>query len=150
MRSHIADIDQNGHDGDALQAAFDRRSFAVPEPVHRLVRAEIGPDEVDHLDPADEEERALIVQEEMRARKLPQRLHAVHEVLVNQLWLDSPAPLWPAAQRLCDAGLSREQALDRSADVLSGYLNQVLRAAPGQSPGLEQYAQVLKARAHRS
>ncbi|MCX4596496.1 hypothetical protein OG819_44685 [Streptomyces sp. NBC_01549] len=145
LRAYIADIDHNGHDGDVLQAVIDRRIFAVPEPGHRWVPRDIDSDEVDDLDPADEEERALIVQEEMRARKVPRRLHPVHEVLANQLWLDNPAQLWPAAQRLRDAGLSREQVLDRLADVLSGHLNQVLRAAPGQAPGLEQYTQALDA-----
>ncbi|MCY0923542.1 MULTISPECIES: hypothetical protein [unclassified Streptomyces] len=81
----------------------------------------------------------------MRARKVPRRLHAVHEVLANQLWLDNPTQLWPAAQRLLDAGLSREQALDRLADVLSGHLTRVLRAAPDQAPGLEQYTRALDA-----
>ncbi|MGW2936644.1 hypothetical protein ACWDA7_33405 [Streptomyces sp. NPDC001156] len=145
LRAYIADIDQNGHDGDVLQAVIDRRRFAIPEPGHRWVPSDMDSDEVDDLDPADDEERALIVQEEMRARKVPRRLHAVHEVLANQLWLDAPAQLWPAAQRLRDAGLSREQVLDRLADVLSGHLNRVLRAAPGQAPGLEQYTQALEA-----
>jgi hypothetical protein len=145
LRAYIADIDQNGYDGDVLQAVIDRRGFAVPQPGHRWLAGDIDSDEVDYLDPADEEERALIVQEEMRARRVPRRLHAVYEVLANQLWLDDPAQLWPAAQRLRDAGLSREQVLDRLADVLFGYLYQVLRAAPGQAPGLEQYTRALEA-----
>ncbi|MGI5513774.1 hypothetical protein [Streptomyces sp. CA-106131] len=150
LRAYIADIDQNGHDGDVLQAVIDRRGFVVPEPGHRWVPGDIDSDEVDDLDAADEEERALIVQEEMRARKVPRRFHAVHEVLANQLWLNNPVQLWPAAQRLRDAGLSREQVLDRLADVLSGHLNQVLRAAPGQAPGLEQYAQALETLGRRT
>jgi hypothetical protein len=143
LRPYIADIRQDGHDGDVLQAVIDRRVFVIPEPGDRRVAGDLDPDEVDGLDAADEDERALIVQEEMRARKVPRRLHAVHEVLANQLWLGDPVQLWEAAQRLRDAGLSREQVLDRLADVLSGHLPRVLQAAPGQAPGLEYYTRAL-------
>jgi hypothetical protein len=100
--------------------------------------------------PPDEEERALIVAEEMRARRVSRRLHAVHEVLANQLWRDDPTQLWPAAQRLRDAGLSREQILDRLADVLADHLGKVIRAAPDQVPGLERYTQALDALGHHA
>jgi hypothetical protein len=150
LRAYIADIRQDGHDGDVLQAVIDRRGFAIPQPGHRWAPADTDPHDVDHLDPADEEERALLVQEEMRARKVPQRLRPVHEVLANQLWLNDPVQLWPAAQRLRDTGLSREQVLDRLADVLSEHLTKVLRAAPDHVPDLQHYTQALDALAPRA
>ncbi|WP_127356553.1 hypothetical protein [Actinacidiphila soli] len=148
LRAYIADIQQGGHDGDVLQAVIDRRGFVIPEPGQRWAPAGIDSEDVDDLDPADEEERALLVQEEMRARRVPRRLHPVHEVLANQLWLDNPPQLWSAAQRLRDTGLSREQVLDRLADVLSEHLSKVLQAAPDQVPGLEHYTRSLDALGH--
>jgi hypothetical protein len=152
LRAYIADIRDDGYDGDVLQLVLDRRTFAVPQPGQRWASGDTDPGgaEVDDLDPADEEERALIVAEEMRARRVSRRLHAVHEVLANQLWLDDPTQLWPAAQRLRDAGLSREQVLDRLADVLADHLGKVIRAAPDQVPGLERYTQALDALGHHA
>ncbi len=118
----------------ARQGASDdaaaRRAFAFP-PLHTTVDGI----STDDLDPADQDERELLVMAEhpefARALKtgadvqvggqtVNPRLHVVvHVVVANQLWENDPPEAWEAARRLSQRGVERHDVLHRLAGVVS-------------------------------
>lgn len=112
-----------------------RRQFAVP-----AVYTEIGDEEIE-LDPADPEQRRLLVlgehpefqdslaDDESDAEVF--RALTAHTTVVDQLWDNEPPEVWQAAQRLADQGLQRHEVLDTLARVLEEQLE------PGAGDDLE-------------
>jgi hypothetical protein len=124
----------------------DRRVFAMP--FHgATVRGEDFP----HLDPADPDERRLLIEGEhpeyhqaladpMRDVEIDganPRLHlTIHEVIVNQLWADDPPEVWQAARRLRSAGMDRHDILHELMGVMVEYMHPTLtRNEPFDSDG---------------
>ncbi|WP_033292175.1 hypothetical protein [Amycolatopsis jejuensis] len=112
---------------DEVLAVVARRRFAVPE-----LETVIGDEEFTDLDPGDPEQRRLLVigahpeyHESLAADEFDGtdglRL-ALETSVVDQLWDDDPAELWPAAQRLLEQGLSRVDVVDRLVTVLEEQL----------------------------
>ena len=100
-----------------------RRAFAVVRASGEFDGVPLG-----FLDPADEDERALLIRAEhpelalaiergdeeieVDGRAINPRLHlAIHEIVANQLWEDDPPEAWQTARRLLDAGYGRHEIL---------------------------------------
>lgn len=114
----------------------DRRAFVVP---HRS--AVIDGERVDGLDPADPDERSLLIQAEhpefaeYQADSSWQgeidgtnpRFHiTMHEVIANQLWADEPPEAWQAAKRLREQGMERHDILHELAGVMAEHMQPTL------------------------
>jgi hypothetical protein len=122
-------------DEQSVADLLERRQFAIPS-----VYTEIADEEVE-LDPADPEQRRLLVigehsdfQASLAEDDLDEESFlqiAAHTTVVDQLWDDEPPELWQAAQRLLRRGLDRTQVLDE----LAGVLQQ--RLETGEGEGLE-------------
>ncbi|WP_236790174.1 hypothetical protein [Amycolatopsis sp. GM8] len=122
-------------DESEVAALLERRQFAIPS-----VYTEIADEEVE-LDPADPEQRRLLVigeHPEFQASLAEDDLDeesflrvAAHTTVVDQLWDDEPAEVWQAAQRLLGRGVERTQVLEELAGVLEA------RLETGESDGLE-------------
>ena len=95
------------------------------------------------LDPADEDERRLLIEAEhpelRRALKEGRReirvgqdiinpvLHiAMHEIVANQLWADDPPEVWQTAKRLTEAGYERHEVFHMLGSVVSGQIWEVM------------------------
>jgi hypothetical protein len=120
LRRYVQDLsDEEASSGELLSGITDRRVFAVPLPGHRGQGLAQGhddaPREADQLDAADPRDRALITLLGLSARGLPQQRFAPYLPVIEQLWAGEPAGPWTAAQRMRDAGLSRDKILDRLA-----------------------------------
>ena len=110
-------------------AVVERRRFAVPS-----LNTVIGDEELTDLDPGDPEQRRLLVigehpeyHESLADDSFDgePRLHlALKTTLVDQLWDDSPEEVWPAALRLAERGLSRDEVLGELVAVLEGQLEE--------------------------
>lgn len=99
-----------------------RRAWAMPPARGKLHGIDLA-----LLDPADPDDRSILVEAEHRqfARTLKRhedvevngetvnpRLHlALHEIVANQLWDGQPPETWAAAQRLIGQGFDRHDAL---------------------------------------
>lgn len=149
-RSYLAGLELTGDLGQA-QDALDRRIFAMP-----YVGARIGDEDYPRLDPADPDERRLLIEGEHpdyhRVLADPTadgdidgvnpRLHiAMHEMVANQLWEDDPPEAWRAAKRLRDRGLDRHDILHRLADVAVEQLHGALTS--GTPADAAAYARAL-------
>lgn len=109
-------------DEQSVAELLERRQFAIPS-----VYTEIADEEVE-LDPADPEQRRLLVigehpdfQASLAEDDLDEESFlqvAAHTTVVDQLWDDEPAEVWQAAQRLLGRGLERTEVLDELARVL--------------------------------
>jgi hypothetical protein len=135
MRPYIADVQENGHDGDVLQAVLERRSFAVPYPGERLVEPGTPPELIARLNaqsPDVPKDREAIVLCELLARVLDPAEYPYHVHVVEQLWADQPREVWESAQRLRARGLSRERVLE----LLAGALRPHVRELPGGMGGV--------------
>lgn len=113
-----------------VQRALERRRFVMPSS-----RATIDGEELDWLDPADPDERALLIKGEhpelqdvdTTSAGFSPRFHlTIHEVIANQLWDDDPPEVWQAAQRLRDQGLDRHDVLHRLMDVMVRHMQPVM------------------------
>ncbi|MFI6360505.1 hypothetical protein ACIBJF_50170 [Streptomyces sp. NPDC050743] len=134
-RPYIADVEENGHDGDVLQAVLERRSFAVPYPGERLVEPGTPPELVVRLNalrPDVPKDREAIVLCELLARGLDPAEYPYHVHVVEQLWADQPREVWESAQRLRARGLSRERVLE----LLAGALRPHARELPVGTGGV--------------
>lgn len=113
---------------DEVEQTLDRRVFAMP---HRGTT--IGGEEFDRLDPADPDERSLLVQGEHPEFQefvadpswsgeidgMNPRFHlTMHEVIANQLWDNEPPETWQAARRLREQGMERHDILHELVDVM--------------------------------
>jgi hypothetical protein len=135
MRPYIADIQENGHDGDVARAVLDRRSFAVPYPGERLVEPGTPPEVIVRLNaqrPDVPKDREAIVLCELLARALDPAQYPYHVHVVEQLWAGQPREVWESAQRLRARGLSRERVLE----LLVGALRPHVRELPAGTGGV--------------
>jgi hypothetical protein len=115
------------------------------------VYTEIGDEEIE-LDPADPEQRRLLVigehpefQDSLAEDDADDEIFralTAHTTVVDQLWDNEPSEVWRAAQRLADQGLQRHEVLDTLAGVLEAQLE------PGAGENLEfdidEYVSALK------
>ena len=110
----------------------ERKTFACPA----------GSGEVDGidlalLDPADEDERRILIEAEhpelrqalddgareirLGREVMNPRLHiAMHEIVTNQLWADDPPEMWQTARRLTSADYERHEVLHMLGSVVAG------------------------------
>lgn len=120
FRRYLEDLsDEDAIVGPVVNEVIKRRVFAVPRPDERpggLVEEGAGkPRTADELDVADEGDRSLITALELTAKGLSRQRFPAYLAVVRELWHNDPPEVWAAAQRMRDAGLSREQVLDRLA-----------------------------------
>ncbi|HXQ18089.1 MAG TPA: DUF1841 family protein [Acidimicrobiales bacterium] len=109
----------------------DRKIFACP-----AASGEVDGIDLAFLDPADEDERRILIEvehpelkqalaEDVREIRLGgevmnPRLHiAIHEIVTNQLWADDPPEMWQTAKRLTAAGYERHEVLHMLGSVVS-------------------------------
>ncbi len=117
----------------------ERRWFAVAP-----AEGEVDGIDLARLDPADEQERRLLIEAEHPELRralgdgrheirvghdvINPRLHiAMHEIVANQLWADDPPEVWATAQRLVGAGYERHEVLHMLASVVSGEVFEIIR-----------------------
>jgi len=108
-----------------------RRLFVTPTD-----RALVDGEEL-RLDPADPDERALLIRTEhpeyaqaladplsdVTVDGVNPRLHiSMHEIVANQLWNDDPPGAWAAAKRALEAGHERHDVLHALADVATRHV----------------------------
>jgi hypothetical protein len=111
-----------------------RLAFAIP-----AIEQEFEDIDTSLLDPADPDERALLIRaahpeldtdEEtmvVGGQEMNPRLHlALHEVVANQLADDDPPEVWATAQRLRKLGYSRHEILHMLGAAMAGQLWQAL------------------------
>lgn len=124
----LPEADRTGNVDEA--EALARRRFVMPSS-----RATIDGEEIDWLDPADPDERALLIKGEhpelrdadTTSAGFSPRFHlTIHEVIANQLWDDDPPEVWQAAQRLRDQGLDRHDVLHKLMDVMVRHMQPVM------------------------
>lgn len=119
-----------------IERILDRRTFAMP-----YSSTTIDGEDFDHLDPADPDERGLLIKGEHPeyhdALADPSfdgemdghspRLHlTMHEIIANQLWDNDPPEVWQAAQRLRDNGMDRHDILHELLGVMIEHMHPVL------------------------
>jgi len=102
------------------------------------------------LDPADSDERRLLIEAEhprlrqalrddvdetvVDGQAMNPRLHiALHEIVAERLWADEPPETWATAQRLTALGYDRHEVLHMLMSVLSDELHQAMQG-PGSAP----------------
>ena len=132
-----------------------RLDFACP-PGH----GSFGEFELELLDPADPDERRLLIladhpelaeaiedeQEEIvvGGESINPRLHiTIHEIVASQLLADDPPEVWQTARRLLDAGYERHEVLHMIGSALTSEIWTLMHA---QRPGdLTTYVAALRA-----
>ncbi|MGQ0802347.1 MAG: DUF1841 family protein [Actinomycetota bacterium] len=112
--------------------ALDQRNWLFPPRTGTMRGIDLSA-----LDPADEDDRRLLIEAEhpelrsaldrgaheitLRGQVVNPQLHlAMHEVVANQVWDDDPPQVWIAAQRLLAAGYDRHDILHMLASAVSG------------------------------
>lgn len=131
-RDMAAYLDDLSPDAAGAEEVVERRVFAMP-----YSGATIGGEDFPILDPADPDERGLLIQGEHpeyhRALADPfwdgeidgvsPRLHlTMHEVIANQLWADEPPETWQAARRLSARGVDRHDVLHELMGVMASHM----------------------------
>jgi hypothetical protein len=118
-----------------------RREWVLP-PITGLM----GGIDLSLLDPGDEDDRRLLIRAEhpelhdaleddeeviQGGHAVNPRLHlAMHEVVANQIWDDTPPEMWTTARRLTSLGCDRHQVLHMLASVVSTDVYKILRGQP--------------------
>jgi hypothetical protein len=109
----------------------ERRDFAVPRQSGEWLDVEL-----EWLDPADEDERRLLIEAEhpefadafehdldevmVGGEAVNPHMHvAMHDLIAAQLWDDDPPEVWATAQRLVGLGYERHEVLHMLASVAS-------------------------------
>jgi hypothetical protein len=107
--------------------------------------------ELEYLDPADADERRILLEVEhpelhralrrrddevvVGGRPINPRLHiAMHEIVANQLWDDDPPETWATAQRLTALGYERHEVLHMLGSVIAREVWKVLEAGVPSDP----------------
>lgn len=121
---------------DEVDATLDRRTFVMP---HR--DATVDGEVYDRLDPADPDERSLLIRGEHpefhdhladtswrgETDGMNPRFHlTMHEVIANQLWADEPPEAWQAAKRLRARGMERHDVLHELSRVMAEHMQPTL------------------------
>lgn len=121
LESYLDGLDEDA-DPEMVEETLERRRFAVPE-----TSAIVGADEFDDLDPAEPDERYLLVlgehpeyHEALADPEFdgeidgvdPHLFIAVKQLLVDQLWHGDPVELWPAVLALDEADHDRDEVFD--------------------------------------
>jgi hypothetical protein len=116
-----------------VERTADRRRFAVPS-----LNTTVDGESFAQLDPADPDERALLIKgehpelhedpdAETDAEGFSPRFHlTMHEVIANQLWDNDPPEVWQAAQRLRAQGMERHDILHKLLEVMVTHMYPVL------------------------
>ena len=119
-----------------VEDVLDRRTFTMP-----YSGATINDEDFPELDPADPDERGLLIQGEHpeyheavtdpawegEIDGVNPRLHLIfHEIIANQLWADDPPEVWQAARRLREDGMDRHDVLHALAAVMAEHVYFVL------------------------
>jgi len=122
----------NEPDASAASASAEaRRQFACPP-----ARGRYEGIELEYLDPADLDERGILIKAEhpelhkalrhgddeivISGQPMSPRLHiAMHEIVANQLWDDDPAEVWETAERLVALGYERHEVLHMLSSVVA-------------------------------
>jgi hypothetical protein len=153
--AYLVGVDPSVRDDPAAAGELlARRRFAVPTIAMRL-----DGDEVE-LDPADEDQRELLILAEHPQYRqvlddplsdelvdgVNPRLHVVmHRIIANQLWDDTPPEVWQAAERLLAAGHDRHDILHALAYGLSQELHPALTGEHTPDPDMTAYRDRLRA-----
>jgi len=121
-----------GGDDQGLGSEFERRQFVCPSASGRYQGIEL-----EYLDPADPDERRILLEAEhpelhralqrrgdgevvVEGQPINPRLHiAMHEIVANQLWDDDPPEAWETAQRLLAFGYERHEVLHMLCSVVA-------------------------------
>lgn len=152
LRSHELGVDLMAYLDDLSQDAspaevedtLDRRVFTMP-----YSGATINDEDLPELDPADPDERGLLIQGEHPEYHeavtdpawegaidgVNPRLHLIfHEIIANQLWADDPPEVWQAARRLREEGMDRHDVLHALAAVMAEHVHFVLAHEEPSNP----------------
>jgi hypothetical protein len=128
------------------QDALDRRMFAMP-----YSGTWIGDEEYPELDPADPDQRRLLIigehPEFHEALLDPSfdgeidgvnpRLHVtIDEIVLNQLWDNDPPQTWAAAKRLVAGGVDRLDVIHQLGGVVASHVYQALRGEQADNDAL--------------
>jgi hypothetical protein len=109
----------------------ERRRFAVPP-----ARGALDDIDLSLLDPADPDERRLLIEAEhpelrdaledgddeivLQGQTMSPQLHiTLHEIVANQLWDDDPPESWETAKRLLAEGYERHEVLHMLCSVVA-------------------------------
>lgn len=107
--------------------------------------------ELEYLDPADADERRILIEAEhpelhralrrgddeivVGGQPMSPRLHiAMHEIVANQLWDDDPPETWETAQRLVARGYERHEVLHMLCSVVARETWSVMAAGAASDP----------------
>jgi hypothetical protein len=119
-----------------VERTMDRRVFTMPH-----YGTTIGDQDFDRLNPADPDERGLLIQGEHpefhayvddpswdgEIDGINPRFHlTMHEVIANQLWDNDPPEVWQAAERLREHGMDRHDILHKLAAVMAEHMHPTL------------------------
>jgi len=136
-----------GGDDQGLGSEFERRQFVCPSASGRYQGIEL-----EYLDPADPDERRILLEAEhpelhralqrrgddevaVEGQPINPRLHiAMHEIVANQLWDDDPSEAWETAQRLTALGYERHEVLHMLCSVVAREVWSVLGAGVPSDP----------------
>lgn len=130
---YLGDLPADTPEGEETLA---RRRFVMP---HR--NATIDGEEFRWLDPADPDQRSLLIQGEHpefdkyladpswsgEIDGMNPRFHlTMHEIIANQLWDNEPPEAWQAVGRLREQGVARHDILHELAGIMATHLHPTL------------------------
>ena len=135
-----------GGDDQGLGSESQRRRFACPP-----ARGRYEGIELEYLDPADPDERGILIKAEhpelhkalrrgddeivIAGQPMSPRLHIVmHEIVANQLWDDDPPETWQTAQRLVGLGYERHEVLHMLSSVVAREVWNVMDSGLASDP----------------
>jgi hypothetical protein len=144
--------------GDEIERESDdaaRRAFVMPP-----VSGESGDIDLELLDPADPDERRILIEAEhpefaealddvdqdtvtIEGEEVNPRLHlTIHEIVANQLWDNDPPEAWETAKRLLAAGYERHEILHMLGGAVAQQIWRV--QAEGKPADNDEYIEELR------